>query len=118
MKSGKLNHNNLTKQYYMNIEKSCYNFELCNAALETIKKILACLDSPNVPALNEICSTFLKDGPEVLALPLCNLVNLSIKESLFTDQIKIAKVSPYLKKTVRVTRKITGPSHCYLLCLR
>ena len=110
--------NNLTKQYYMNIEKSCYNFELCNAALETIKKILACLDSPNVPALNEICSTFLKDGPEVLALPLCNLVNLSIKESLFTDQIKIAKVSPYLKKTVRVTRKITGPSHCYLLCLR
>ena len=33
--------NNSTKQYYMNIEKSCHNFELCNATQETIKKILA-----------------------------------------------------------------------------
>ena len=31
--------NNLTKQYYMNIEKSCDNFELCYTTLETIKKI-------------------------------------------------------------------------------
>ena len=28
--------NNSTKQYYMNIEKSCHNFELCSATLETI----------------------------------------------------------------------------------
>ena len=31
--------NNLTKQYYMNVEKNCRNFELCTATLETIKKI-------------------------------------------------------------------------------
>ena len=36
--------NNSTKQYYINIEKSCRNIEQCNATLETIKKILACLD--------------------------------------------------------------------------
>ena len=28
--------NNSAKQYYMNIEKSFHNFELCNAMLETI----------------------------------------------------------------------------------
>ena len=80
----KLN-NNSTKQYYMIIEKSCHNFELCNATLETIKKILACLDSSKAPGLDEISSKFLKDGAEVLALPLCNLVNLSIKQSLFPN---------------------------------
>ena len=32
---------NKFKQYYMNIEKSCYNFELCNTTLKTIKNILA-----------------------------------------------------------------------------
>ena len=35
--------NNSRKQYYMNIGQSCDNFELCNAPLETIKKILTCL---------------------------------------------------------------------------
>ena len=34
--------NNSTKQYYMIVEKSYHNFKLCNATLETIKKILAC----------------------------------------------------------------------------
>ena len=40
----------------------------------------------------------MKDGAEVLALPLCNLVNLSIKQSLFPDQCKIAKLKPLFKK--------------------
>ena len=60
----------------MNIEK---NFELCSATLETIKKILACLDSSKAPGLDEIFTNFLIDGAEVLALPLCNLVKFSIK---------------------------------------
>ena len=90
--------NNSTKQYYMNIEKSCHNLELCNATLETIKKILAFLDSSKAPVLDEISSKFLKDSAEVLALPLCNLVNLSIKQSLFPNQCKIAKLKPLFKK--------------------
>ena len=63
----------------MNIEKNCHNFELCNATLETIKKILACLDTSKAPGLAGISSKFLKDGVEVLALPLCNLVNFVSK---------------------------------------
>ena len=82
----------------MNIEKSCYNFELYDATLETIKNILACLDLSKAPGLDGISSKFLKDGTKVLGLPLCNLVNLSIKQSLFPDQCKIAKLKPLFKK--------------------
>ena len=40
----------------------------------------------------------MKDGTDVLALPLCNLVNLSIKQSLFPDQCKMAKLKPLFNK--------------------
>ena len=62
--------NNSTKQYYMNIEKSCHDFKLCNATLGTMKKILDCLDASKAPVLNRISPKFLKYGAEVLALPL------------------------------------------------
>ena len=70
------------------------NFELCNAKLETIKKILTCQDASKAPSLDGTSSNFLKDRAEVLALPLCNLVNLSITQSLLPDQGKIAKLKP------------------------
>ena len=44
----------------MNIEKSCHDFQLCNAKLETIKKILACLDLSKAPSLDGIFSNFWK----------------------------------------------------------
>ena len=58
---------------------------------------------------------FLKDGAEVVVLSLCSLVKISIKQSLFPDQPKIAKLKFYLEKALRVTRKIKGSSHP--LCL-
>ena len=50
------------------------------------------------PGLDEMLSKFLKGGAEVLALSLCNLVNLSKKQSLFPDQCKSAKLKPLFKK--------------------
>ena len=90
--------NNSAKQYYMNIEKSCHNFELCNAMLETIKYIPACLDASTAPGFDGISAKLLKDGIEVLALSLSNVEILSIKQSLFSDQCKIAKLKPLFKK--------------------
>ena len=54
--------NNSAQQHYMNIEKSFHNFELCNATLKTVKKILACLDSSKASGLDEIFPKCLKDG--------------------------------------------------------
>ena len=82
----------------MNIDKSCHNFELCNATLETIQKILACLYSSKAAGLEGISSKYLKDSAEVIALPLNNLVDMSIKESLFPDQCKIAKLKSHIYK--------------------
>ena len=47
----------------------------------------------------------LKDGAEVLALPLCNLINLFIKQSLFPGQCKVVKVKPLLKKKTKSDSK-------------
>ena len=105
---GKFN-NNSKKQYYMIIDKSCHNFELCNATLETVKKILACLDESKTPGLDGISSKFLRDSAEVLALPLCNLGNLSLKHSLFPDQCKVTKLKPLFKKDSKSNPKNYRP---------
>ena len=80
--------NNSTKQYRMNIEKSSHSFKLCNPTLETIKKILVYLDSSKAFWFGfNILKFFERWRWEVLALPLRDLVNLSIKQSLFPDQV-------------------------------
>ena len=94
----------------MNIEKSCQKLELCNATLESIKKILACLESSKAHGFDEISSNFFKDGAEVLALPLCSVVNLSIKQSLFPDQCKITKLRPLFKKVSKFDSKNYRPT--------
>ena len=89
--------NNSTKQNYTNGEKSCHNFELCNATSETIKKILAYLDASKVLGLNRISSKLLKDATESLWI----LVNFSLKQSLFPVRSKITKLKPLFKKALR-----------------
>ena len=71
-----------------------------NYALQYWKllKILAWLDTSKAPGLDKISSKFLKDHAKILALPLCNLANLSIKQSLFPDQCKITKLKSLFKK--------------------
>ena len=73
------------------------------------KKILACLDISKAPGLDGISSEFLKDGAEVLALLLCNLVNLSIKQPLYPDQWEIAKLKPQFKKGSKSNPKSYRP---------
>ena len=51
--------------------------------------------------LDQIPSKFLRDGDEVLALPLKNIINLSIKLLTFPEECKIAKLKPIFKKGVR-----------------
>ena len=44
---------------------------------------------------------FLWDGAKVLALPVRNIINLSIKLSAFPEECKIAKLKPKFKKGAR-----------------
>ena len=56
------------------------------------------MDASKAPGLDGIPSKFLKDGAGILALPLYNLVNLSIKQPLFPDHYKLAKLNSLFKK--------------------
>ena len=48
--------------------------------------------------MDQIPAKFLEDGDEVLALPLRNIINVSIKLSTFPEECKIAKLKPIFKK--------------------
>ena len=55
--------------------------------------------------MDQIPAKFLRDGAEVLAFPLRNIINLSINLSTFTEERKIAKLKPIFQKGVRANPK-------------
>ena len=84
-----------TKSYYPKTLCSKSNdFEFSNVSEEDVKKILLSLDTSKAAAMEQIPPKFLKDGAEVLALPLGNITNLSIKLSTIPEECKIAKLNP------------------------
>ena len=108
---------NKTMMFYKKVSPNLEKFELVFIAEGTIKKLLSCLDVFKAPGMDEISPRFLRDGAEVLAKPICDIINLSIKLSTFSDKCKIAKLTPIFKKDPRVTLKIIGLSHCFPLYL-
>ena len=59
--------------------------------------------------MDQIPAKFLRDGAEVLALPLGNIINLLIKLSTFPEECKIAKLNPIFKKDARIDPKNYRP---------
>ena len=69
-----------TKNYYAKTLCNVSNdFEFSNVSEEDVKKILLSLDTSKAAGIDQIPAKFLMDGAEVLALPLGNIINLSIK---------------------------------------
>ena len=65
--------------------------------------------------MDQIPTKFLRDGAEVLALPLGNIINLSLKLSTFPEECKIVKLKPILKKGARADPKNYRPIPLLLL---
>ena len=59
--------------------------------------------------MDGISPRFLKDGAEVLAKPICDIINLSIKLSVFPDKCEIAKLTPLFKKGSKTDSKNYRP---------
>ena len=79
-----------TKNYYAKISCNISNdFEFSNVSEEDIKKNLLSLDTSKAAGMDQIPAKFLRDGAEVLALPLRNIINLSIKLSTFPEECKL-----------------------------
>ena len=64
---------------------------------EVVKKILLSLYTSKATEMDQIQAKFMKDGAKVLALPLRNIMNLSIKLSTFPEECKITKLEPIFK---------------------
>ena len=59
--------------------------------------------------MDQTPAKFLRDGAEVLAVSLGNIINLSIKLSTFPEDCKIAKLKPIFKKGARTDPKNYRP---------
>ena len=79
----------------MNIASISFKFR--NTKREKIYKLLKNTDHNKAYGIDEIPGRFLKDGEELLAEPLCKIINLSLS-SKFPLMCKAAKVKPLYKK--------------------
>ena len=70
---------------------------------------MCCLDVSKAPGMDEISPRFLKDGAEVLAKPICDIINFSIKLPTFPDKCKTAKLTPLFKKGSKTDPKNYRP---------
>ena len=65
---------------------------------EKILSILKGINPSKAAGIDNLSAKFLKDGVHVLARPISQLCNLSIKLNSFPRSCKIAKVKPLFKK--------------------
>ena len=89
-----------TMMFYENLNPKLEKFELFCITEETI---------PIAPGMHEISARLLKDGAEVLAKPVSDIINFSLKLSTFPDKCKIAKLTPLFKKRSKSDRKNYKP---------
>ena len=74
------------------------NFQLLETSPEKVSSILKGLKPSKAAGIDDLSSKFLKDGAHVLARPISQLCNISIKLNSFPRSCKIAKVKPLFKK--------------------
>ena len=85
--------------WYMEfVYECCIDFRLC--AIYNFRQSLTCK-----------LSKFLKDGTDILAIPISQLCNLCIKLNPFLEVVKLQKSNCFLKKAPKLTLKSTAPFH-------
>ena len=65
---------------------------------DAVTKLLQDLDENKAAGLDNLSGKFLKDRATVLAKPISQICNLSIKYSIFPSDCKIAKLKHCLRK--------------------
>ena len=68
------------------------------------------LNPSKAAGIDNLSGKFLKDGADILARPISQLCNLSIKLNLFPRSCKIAKVKPLFKKGSKTDPENYGPN--------
>ena len=92
------NKSKIESYYSNNVMSKDLNFQLLETYPEKISSILKGLNPSKAAGIDNLSGKFLKDGAHVLARPISQLCNLSVKLNSFPRSCKIAKVKPLFKK--------------------
>ena len=95
-----------------NIVPNAFKFSQTNVTAVT--KILENIDSSKATGIDNLGGKFIKDGTLVIAFPITQICNLSIKYCSFPDAFKFAKVKPLLKKAQKQILKTINHFPFYL----
>ena len=87
----------IASYYNNNVVSKDLNFQLLETSPEKISSILKGLNPSKAASIDNLSGKFLKDGAHLLARPISQLCNLSIKLNSFPRSCKIAKVKPLFK---------------------
>ena len=101
--------------YNNNVVSKNLNFQLLETSPEKIPSILKGLNPSKAVGIDNLSGKFLKDGAHVLARPISQLCNLSIKEVSFPRSCKIARVKPLFKKGSKTDPQNSSPCYQKLL---
>ena len=116
-----------SKKFDIEAVKDYYNdmFDLSHNKLNfqtvqpnTISNLLKSCNVNKAAGIDNVSGKFLKDGADVLGIPITQICNLSIKLSHFPKDCKVAKLKPCTKKVLRQTLKILDQSHFYQMSLK
>ena len=89
-----------TKNYFKTSCNVSSDLEFSNVS-EDVRKILLSFNTSKSAKMDQIPAKYLRDGAQVMALPLRNIINLSINSLTLPKECKIAKLKPILKKSAR-----------------
>ena len=92
-----LNSECLTK-FYKDKNPDNKELHLCHVSEMFVYKELCSLNTSKSTGLDGLPARFLRDGADVLKLPITFLINLSISEGVVPDEFKQARVKPLYKK--------------------
>ena len=109
---------NFVREYYLALNilsDSSFKLQLTNK--KEVFKILINVDPEEACGLDEIPCRKLKDGSEILAEPISQIVNMSLG-SKFPEGCKTVKVRSIFKKGKKKNQKITDLFHFRLYCLK
>lgn len=87
-------------KFYENIPAD--SFQIHEVTTDFVLEEILKLNSNKSTGLDNIPARFLKDAAEVVQFPLTHIINLSIRNEIFPDAMKAAKVKPLYKKKSRL----------------
>ena len=93
---------NSVREFYKPLNLKEDPFHFTKVSEKTISDFLKELKTNKATGIDNLLSLFLKDGSKVLATPIAQICNLSIKLSTVPDACKISKLKPLYKKGKKI----------------